>query len=130
MDNIEQHGGRSNGRVLVGLLIVGAGLIMLADRIGVSGIHLSGQYWPLFLIGFGLLRVLNPPVDRHGRIHSRRGGAWFIYLGLWFFVNEFHFVGFDYHTSWPLLIVGAGIGIVWRAFENPAGGRCHGVREN
>jgi hypothetical protein len=119
MDDSEQQGGRSSGRVLVGLLIVAVGLIMLADRIGLSGIHLSGRFWPFFLIALGLVRLLDPKVDRQGRTRSGRGGAWFIYLGLWFFVNEFHLFGLDYHDSWPLLVVGAGLGIVWCAFEYP-----------
>ena len=108
------------GRVLVGGLIIVVGLGLMADQIGLSGIHLSARYWPLFLIGFGLLRLI-APADRCGRPGSRRGGAWFMYLGLWFFVNELHLFGFDYHNSWPLLIVGAGIGMVWRAVEGPAG---------
>jgi hypothetical protein len=116
-----------NGRVLVGMLIIAAGLVMMSDQIGWSGLHLSGRYWPLFLIGFGLVRWL-APADC-GRPRARRGGAWFMYLGLWFFVNEFHLFGLDYHNSWPLLIIGAGIGMVWRAFEGSAG-RCTRARES
>ena len=128
MNDNEQPGGSNGGRVLVGVLIIAAGLVLLADQIGLSGIHLSGRVWPVFLIGFGLVRLI-APADRGGRPRSRRGGAWFIYLGLWFFVNELHLLGFDYHNSWPLLIVGAGIGMVWRALEAPAGGRTR-VRES
>jgi hypothetical protein len=129
MDINEQETRRNNGRVLVGLLIIAAGLIMLADRTGWSAIHLSGRFWPLFPIGFGVLRLLDPPASRKGRTRSRRGGAWFIFIGLWFFVNEFHLFGLDYHTSWPLLIVGAGAGMVWRALEHPAAGS-DGVPQN
>ena len=129
MDNTEQTGSPSHGRVLVGMLIIAAGLVMLADRMGVPGIHLSGRFWPLFLIALGVVRLVDPPPQRNGRPRSRRTGAWFIYLGLWFLVNEFHIYGFDYQTSWPLLVVGAGVGMVWRAFENPCGG-CRRVRES
>lgn len=130
MNNNEEAMGNHGGTVLVGLLVIAAGLAMLADRIGISGVHLSGRYWPLFLIAFGLVRLINAASHRNGRPRPRWTGAWFIYLGLWFFVNEFHVFGFDYGTSWPLLIVGAGIGIMWRAIENP--GRRHGrqIEEN
>jgi hypothetical protein len=128
MNSSEQTSGSTSGRVLVGMLIIVVGLVLMADRIGLSGIHLSGRSWPLFLIAFGIVRLI-APADRGGRPGSRRGGAWFMYLGLWFFVNEFHLFGFDYHNSWPLLVVGAGIGMVWRAFEGPAGG-CTRVRES
>jgi len=129
MDNTEQTGSRSHGRVLVGMLIIAAGLMMLADQIGVSDVHLSGRFWPLFLIALGVVRLVEPRVHRDGRPRSRRTGAWFVFLGLWFLLNEFHLYGFDYQTSWPLLMVGAGVGMVWRAFEHPGGG-CSRVRES
>lgn len=129
MDNTEQTGSRSHGRVVVGLLIIAAGLVMLADQIGLSEVRVSGRFWPLFLIALGVVRLVDPPVHRNGRAGSRRTGAWFIYLGLWFLLNEFHVYEFDYQTSWPLLIVGAGIIMVWRAFENPGPG-CGRVRES
>ncbi len=108
-----------SGPILVGLVIMFAGLAMLADHMGISAIHLSGKFWPLVLIAFGGVRFLAPPTRRDGHAGSRWMGVWFIYLGLWFFVNEFHVLGLGYGSSWPLLIVGAGIGIVWRAIEDP-----------
>jgi hypothetical protein len=39
-------------------------------------------------------------------------------------------LGLDYNTSWPLLIVGAGIGIIWRAFEDPRNRQCRQTRES
>lgn len=94
---------------------------MLADRIGLGGLHLSGRYWPLIVVALGILRMGAP--SRHGRSSSTRTGAWLVYIGLWGLVSEFHMFGFDFRTSWPLLVVGAGVFIVWRAVESPAGGR-------
>jgi hypothetical protein len=111
----------NTGRILIGVLIIVAGLMMLADQSGIAGGHLSGRIWPLFLIGFGVVRLAAPPRHRRRR-RSRIAGAWFVFLGVWFLVNEFHLYGLDYHTSWPLLIVGAGIAMVWRALEHPACG--------
>lgn len=118
------------GAVIAGLVIIAAGLVMLADQIGTAGVYLSGRYWPLILVVLGVLRVLDPPAHRDGRPRSRRSGVWLMYLGVWGFLNEFHWFGFDYDTSWPLLIVGIGIGTVWRAFEEPRGQHCHEVRES
>ena len=129
MDNHEPQGAH-RGRVLAGLLIMAAGMALLADRVGISGIHLSGRYWPLLLMAFGFMRLLDSPVRRNGRRRSRWTGVWFVYLGLWGFVSEFHVLGLDYNTSWPLLIVGAGIGIIWRAFEDPQNRLCRRTRES
>jgi hypothetical protein len=137
--NTEEHGsdpgsrptdpeqGSSSGPILVGLILTFIGLAMLADRMGLSGIHLTGKWWPFVLIAFGLARLLAPSAPRKGQRRSRWTGIWLVYLGLWFFVNEFRVLGFWYNTSWPLLIVGAGIGMIWRAIEGTDRGSCQRV---
>ena len=107
----------NSGRVLVGLAIVAVGIIMLIDRMGFADIHLSGRFWPLILIGLGLIKMFDPP-RRDGR-RSRRSGGWLLWVGVWGLVSEFHVLGLDYATSWPLLVIGVGIGMVWRAFAEP-----------
>jgi hypothetical protein len=44
-------------------------------------------------------------------------------VGVWGLISEARLFGFDYSTSWPLLIIAAGMIMVWRAFEDAAGGR-------
>lgn len=118
MSNQEEQSPRTDsGPILVGLIITFIGLALLADRAGISAIHLTGKLWPFVMIAFGLARLLAPPASRDGKRPSRWTGIWFIYLGLWFFVNEFRVFGLWYNTSWPLLIVGTGIGMIWRAIE-------------
>ena len=107
------------GRIFLGLLIMLIGLAILGDKTGFDGVHLSGHYWPLILIILGVVKMLNPGECR-GRLRSRRGGTWLLFVGCWGLVSELRLFGFDYGTSWPLLIIGAGVGIVWRACEDPA----------
>ena len=103
------------------------GLALLADRTGLSTIRLTGKLWPFVMIAFGLSRLL---AATSGSEHpsSRWPGVWFIYLGLWFLVNEFRVLGLWYTTSWPLLIVGAGIGMIWRAIEVSERGLSHRIK--
>jgi hypothetical protein len=130
MDNNDEPQEAHKGRVIAGLIIIAAGVMLLADRIGISGIHLSGRYWPLLLMAFGFVRLFDSPIRRNGRRRSRWTGVWFIYLGLWGLVSEFHVLGLDYNSSWPLLIVGAGFGMVWRAFEDTGSRQCRQTRES
>jgi len=116
----------NSGAVLVGLILTFVGLALLADQTGFSAIHFTGKLWPFVMIAFGVSRFLAPPT-REGRRPSRWTGIWFIYLGLWFFVNEFRVLGFWYTTSWPLLIVGTGIGMIWRAIEGSDGDSCQRI---
>jgi hypothetical protein len=46
---------------------------------------------------------------------------WMLLLGSWGLVNEFHVYGLHYQNSWPLLIVLAGLNMVWRSVEAPPG---------
>jgi hypothetical protein len=120
---------RSNqGRILAGIAVMLAGLAMLADRTGLGGLHLSGRYWPLILIALGVLK-LSGRTRGDGVRRPVRSGLWLVYVGLWALVSEFQLFGFDYGNSWPLLVIGAGVSIVWRAFDNPAG-RCGSLHEN
>lgn len=103
-------------RIAIGVMILLFGLIMLADTLGVAGIHMDGRYWPFILLVIGGFRLMDPPV-RDGLRRSRRTGAWLLYIGVWGIVNEFHLFGLDYDTSWPLMIVGVGLAVIWRALD-------------
>jgi hypothetical protein len=128
MDSQESGHQTNNGRIFIGLVILLIGFAMLGERTGFYGLHVPGRFWPMILVVLGAIKVLDP--GRRGRHQgSRRGGAWLMYVGCWLLVNEFNLFGFDYSTSWPLLIIGAGILMVWRAFERPDGG-CNRVRES
>jgi hypothetical protein len=111
--------GGNGGRVVAGLVIVVVGVAMLMDRTGIAdmSLHLSGRYWPVILIVLGLARLFDPP-RRHGR-PSYRSGGWLLWIGLWGLVSEFHAFGLDYDTSWPLLVIGAGLAMMWRALGGP-----------
>jgi hypothetical protein len=118
--SVEMHGRpRNPGRIIGGIAVVLVGLSMLAGQIGFHDLHLSGRYWPLILIAMGAVRLAEGP-GRDGRPRSWRAGVWLVFLGVWGLVNEFHAFGLDYGSSWPLLIIGAGVGMVWRAVEHPA----------
>ena len=129
MGNDELTAGGQAGRILAGVGIIVFGMLMLWDGNGVPVIRLSGHYWPVILIAFGLVRLIDPP-QRAGKRRSRRSGAWLLFLGFWALSNEMQLFGLTYATSWPLLVIGAGAAMVWRAMESGAGTGCRRVREN
>ena len=104
-------------RVVAGLILMIVGLGLLADRLDVA-VRFPGQFWPLILIVMGAARLADNDLSAQGR-RKTRSGAWLLYIGLWGLINEFHVFHFDYGSSWPLLVIGAGVGIVWRAFDSP-----------
>src|SRR5688572_10136127 len=112
-----------NPQVFFGLAIVFVGLALLFDQIGWRDFRLWTRLWPLLLLLMGGAKLLD---SVGGRGRSPRGGLWLIYVGLWGLISEFQLFGLDYTTSWPLLIVAAGLNIVWKSFEAPGAPRAEG----
>jgi len=113
---------RTNARVLLGLTIALIGLAMLVQRNAHWRLHLDIRWWPFLAMCLGLARMIVPG-ERKGRPRSRRGGFWLAGVGIWGWISEAQFFGFDYSTSWPLLVIVAGINIVWKSLEGPPGRR-------
>jgi hypothetical protein len=113
--------------VFTGILIILVGATLLMDRMDIGKIAISHHDWPLLLLALGGARMLWPGT-RRGRPRSRRSAAWLLYVGCWGLVNELHLFGLDYDTSWPLMMVGAGLATVWRALD-PAPPQPRAVRE-
>jgi cell wall-active antibiotic response 4TMS protein YvqF len=119
METVTRDRPANHGRIMFGVLVIAAGLLLLIDRLELMSIHLTSHLWPLFPLGLGLLRAIDPAAGRDGR-HARRSGVWLMFIGCWGLMNEFHVLGFYYDNSWPLVIIFAGITIVWRSIDAPA----------
>jgi hypothetical protein len=113
-----QRAPRGGAHLLLGIALIVSGALLLVDRMAWMDVDVN--YWPFFVIAFGIVRLIDPP--RSGRVaRSRRSGMWLLFIGGWGLVNEFHLYGLDYDTSWPLMVVGAGLMLMWRSFEGPGG---------
>jgi LiaF transmembrane domain len=107
----------AQSRIVVGVIIIVVGLSLLADRFGDRELRFTSHMWPFVLIVIGVVRALDGRYAPDGRSRSRRPGLWLIYLGVWGLITEFHLFGFNYGSSWPLLVIGAGLMIVGRAID-------------
>src|SRR5687767_11637564 len=103
-----------NREVLVGIGLMTIGLVLLADPALEIDLWASG--WTLILFVVGLVRVIDPSVgDRD--CPSRRTGAWLMTVGTWGFISQNDLFGLTFRTSWPLLVVAAGVLTVWWAID-------------
>lgn len=114
-----------SGPIALGLLLIFVGVIILLDRGDIGRRHLPEQLWPFLIVTIGLVRLLGSPADASRR-RSRRAGLWLVIVGCWGAINEFHLFDLDYDTSWPLLIVAAGVMTIWRALDPPLAARAGG----
>jgi LiaF transmembrane domain len=103
------------GRMFVGSVLIALGVLFFLGNFHLIYIEHFGQYWPALLIIFGLVKL------SEGGVRAAHGhGLGWIFLGLWLLVSINGFWGLDFHNSWPLLIVGWGISILWKSSYRPA----------
>jgi hypothetical protein len=106
----------ADGPFLVGVVLIVIGAATLVERLQI--VDLDSRHWPFVLLAIGVVRLLDPP--RSGQVpRSLRPGMWLILIGSWGLVSELGLFGLGYRTSWPLLVVFAGLMVVWRSFEGP-----------
>ena len=111
----QSRGPSSPGLIVFGVVVIVVGLTMLLDRTGLLPVDTAWRLWPFVLLAIGLARVTGPVRD--GCPGGRASGVVFLLLGIWGLVSEFRLFGFDYRSSWPLLMIAIGLGIVWRSLD-------------
>ena len=100
-------------QIFWGLLLVAAGLFLLLGRLGIADFSWTlRRFWPLIVVIIGISKLF------HRR--SVWGGLWMITLGAWLQAVTLHYRGFTYESSWPLLLVILGAGIIVRSIVGPA----------
>jgi hypothetical protein len=110
----------SQARVVVGLIVMVVGGLMLVDRLEWWGFRMNVPIWAWFLVALGVARLADRSDDDQPCSKSRRLAAWFVFMGAWGLLNEYRIFGASYRHSWPLLLIGAGALVVWRALEPPS----------
>jgi hypothetical protein len=91
-----------------GLLILGLGVLLLADQAGyVSASHVFRIFWPVVFMAFGLEDLLvgfNPT--------KRVWGSLIFVGGILFLLNNLGYFHIRLSLLWPLLLIGIGISIL------------------
>lgn len=97
-------------QVTAGALMIAAGVVLLLTQQGIIHVESIWLYWPVVLIAAGLAKLVSP---RPGR--DLPAGALETLTGLWFLACNFHWQGFTYRETWPLLLVAVGLSQVFKA---------------
>jgi hypothetical protein len=102
----------AQNHLIVGLVILGLGVILLLDRIGILDAGRIFLFWPLILIWFGYHRFI------HATSLSRRFWGGFLFLlGVSFQAEELGFSHIRFDTVWPVLLICAGILLILKRYE-------------
>jgi hypothetical protein len=107
---------RAIGVALIGVLIIGAGAVLLGGNLGLIDAHyVFRSFGPiaLFLVGVALLAR-----RRHDQV---LWGLVLMFVGAWGFATQQQWIKIHFWAViGPLLLVLAGGSVVWRAFNRPA----------
>jgi len=100
-------------QVFWGLFLIAVGAILLVGRLGIANPSwMIRHYWPVIVIVIGVSKLVH-----RGTIWA---GLWMISLGVWLQMVTLHIYGFTYGSSWPLLLIILGAGIVLRTITESA----------
>jgi predicted membrane protein len=112
--------GSLSARLIIGLIITGAGILLFLGSLGLVDIHFRDvvRCWPALLVAVGLVKVFTRGEGAASRVF---GGVLTIFGSL-LLLDRFGYLHFDWKLMGPLALVFLGIIIVWRAL---AGGMSH-----
>jgi hypothetical protein len=100
-------------QIFWGLFLVAVGAILLVGRLGIANPSwMIRNYWPVIVIVIGVSKLFH-----RGTIW---GGLWLIAIGVWLQMVALHIYGFTYGSSWPLLLIILGAGILLRTITESA----------
>jgi predicted membrane protein len=113
--HFRHHRHHHHGRgIIPGLVVIAWGALLLLRELGTIDPELRAlDFWPLLLVGFGLSGAL------HGRrLGSRLLGLVVALFGGALLAERLGHVSTGAAQLWPLLIVAAGIAIVWNGMTH------------
>lgn len=92
--------------LLWGLSLMALGVVFLLDRFRVLDIHhLAHFYWPMIIVAVGVAKLLR---------RNLWGGFWVVVVGLWLQIAHLRLFGLTFNSSWPLLLIAFGAGVIAR----------------
>ena len=96
-----------NTRIVVGLLIIAAGILLLLKSLGIGSDYNVGDFWPVILIVIGLGKILQP--KQHRQLYR---GLVITAIGTLFLLNNLAYIHFWFDDLWPILLILLGIEIL------------------
>jgi hypothetical protein len=100
--------------LIAGIFLLIVGVVLLLGNFNILESPPIWKFWPLIVIAMGIGRILDAKYTRE--YHK---AFWMLFMGSWFLVSELHIFGLRYGNSWPILLIGLGIGMLWKSY-NPS----------
>ena len=99
----------SPGKLIFGLTLAIAGVLLTADNLGYMDAYPYLAYWPLALIAIGAIKLFDPG--------ARDLAILLLVIGGWTLLLNLGLIDFTFFDLWPLILIAIGIGFVRRALR-------------
>jgi predicted membrane protein len=106
----DTHNKSMSRQVILGILVIGMGLVFLADNLNIWDFHRSVQFWPMVLIMFGVFKLFDTTTS-DGYIL----GSTLIVVGVLMVLHRLGVIYFSWRAMWPLILIGLGASVLYRA---------------
>lgn len=100
-------------QMIIGLFVIGLGMLFLLDNLGWLDLDLRVHIIPTVLIGAGILKVMQTRTQSGIVI-----GGVMIAAGSLIMLKEMGFIDIGWRTLWPMLMIGAGVAVVYKSATN------------
>ncbi len=97
-------------QVMIGLFVIGIGILFLLDNLNIIEFRAVFAFWPAFFILVGVIKLMDTQTPS-----SRMIGWAFIAIGGLLVVKRLGFLDINLKQLWPLVLIGAGGLVVWKA---------------
>ena len=97
--------------LIPGIILVVVGTIFLLDHMGIIHGESLWRFWPLAIVGVGVLKIF-----KEG---ERAVGVGFILAGIIVQLYKLGLVGLSWGTIWPFLLIVGGASMIFSRFEFP-----------
>ncbi len=108
---MEHHHRHPHSQLGIGIFLLIVGVALLMGNLNIWSVGSVWQFWPIIIIIIGLVRLLEAQV-----VQEYQKALWMLFIGSWLLVSELHIFGLHYSNSWPILLIGVGIGMLWKSF--------------
>jgi predicted membrane protein len=96
-----------------GALFIIVGAMFLLGNMGYLDIDEVVRFWPVILIGFGVVRLVEAEDN-----FAQSGGLFWIVVGGLFLLGSFRIIRLAVHDLWPVVLIGVGVLLLWRTMMN------------
>ncbi|MCP4581075.1 MAG: cell wall-active antibiotics response protein [candidate division Zixibacteria bacterium] len=107
----EKQDGKMSVNLIIGILIIVAGLIALLQNFDLDIPFNIWDFWPLILIAVGLSKLCRPKEYR-----NTFAATALVIIGVLFQLGTLDIIDFGFHELWPVLLILVGAIIIRQAF--------------